>query len=130
LPAGIFAKTTHDRSSPDGDERTPTNHTDPFLLPTQVTLPARQPPSSLLTIDTDISTHRRTSSDSFSSQLTDDEDDKTSSLHVLTDEQLEHLASVYHPLPASIGTMKTSTVPLSESLLQSLSHPFSKLLQR
>jgi hypothetical protein len=82
-------------------------------------------------------THQRKSSDGYSSQITDDEDDKTSSLHVLTDEQLEHLASVYHPLPppppsssSQTGTTKTSSTRMSESLLQSLSNPLSKLVLR
>lgn len=74
--------------------------------------------------------HQRKSSDGYSSQITDDEDDntKSNSLHVLTDEQLEHLACVYQPLPQTGIT--TATASLSESLLQSLSNPLSKLVLR
>jgi hypothetical protein len=78
-------------------------------------------------------THQRKPSDGYSSQITDDEDDKTSSLHVLTDEQLEHLASVYHPLPpqpSQTGTAKSSATRMSESILYSLSNPLSKLVLR
>ena len=137
LPAGIFAKTSSDRSSPDGDERTPTNTTDPFVLPSKQ-LPVAPP--SVVIISSHSSAkglgrpgHQRKTSDGYSSQATDDEDERTGSLHVLTDEQLEHLASVYHPLPAPpppAGTTRASTMQLSESLLNSLSNPLSKLLQR
>jgi hypothetical protein len=80
-------------------------------------------------------THQRKPSDGYSSQITDDEDEKTGSLHVLTDEQLEYLAPVYHPLPlppssVQTGTTKTSSTRMSESLLQSLSNPLSKLVLR
>lgn len=74
--------------------------------------------------------HERKGSDGYSSQVTDDEDDKTSSLHTLSDEQLEHLASVYHPLPQQPPTSQTGTTRMSETLLQSLSNPLSKLVLR
>ncbi|CAF5216709.1 unnamed protein product, partial [Rotaria magnacalcarata] len=55
-------------------------------------------------------------------------------LHVLTDEQLEHLASVYHPLPptrsSETGTTKTASTRMPDSLLFSLSNPLSKLVLR
>ncbi|CAF3836093.1 unnamed protein product [Adineta steineri] len=136
LPAGIFANTSG-RSSPEGDETTPTNFNDQFLLT------SKQPPPSMVIIDSDkqsktnlYNTHERKSSDGYSSQLTDDEDERTGSLHVLTDEQLEHLTSVYHPLPppppssSQTGTTKTSSTQISESLLYSLSNPLSKLVLR
>lgn len=140
LPAGIFANTSG-RSSPEGDETTPTNFNDQFLLNTK----PKQPPPSVLVIKSDKrpnemtsnTHHQRKSSDGYSSQITDDEDDKTSSLHVLTDEQLEHLACVYHPLPqvpasssSQTGTTRPSSTQMSESLLRSLSNPLSKLVLR
>ncbi len=134
LPAGIFANTSG-RSSPEGGETTPTNFNDQFLLS------SNQTPPQIVVINSDKQTktifhktHQRELSDGNSSQVTDDEDDKTGSLHVLTDEQLEHLASVYHPLPlppsSQTGTTKTSSTRMSESLLQSLSNPLSKLVLR
>ncbi|UJR15634.1 hypothetical protein I4U23_002571 [Adineta vaga] len=138
LPAGIFANTSG-RSSPEGDETTPTNFNDQFLLNPK----PQQPPPPIVVINSNKQTnnmtqnvHQRKSSDGYSSQITDDEDDKTSSLHVLTDEQLEHLACVYHPLPqiptssSQTGTTRTSSTQMSESLLHSLSNPLSKLVLR
>lgn len=133
LPAGIFAKTFTDP-----DEATPTNVRDPFLLPNSSLI--NEPPRPIVIVESDSSTkriitpsHQRKLSDGSSSQLTDDEDDKSSSLHVLTDEQLEHLACVYHPLPvvpATVPSTTSTSATLSESLLNSLSQPFSKLLHR
>ncbi|CAF1155071.1 unnamed protein product [Rotaria sordida] len=138
LPAGIFANTSG-RTSPENDEITPTNFNDQFILSSQ------QPPQIvIINSDTESKnmfhhTHQRKISDDYSSQITDDEDDRTGSLHVLTDEQLEHLASVYHPLPppppsssssSETGTIKTSSTRMSESLLYSLSNPLSKLVLR
>ncbi|CAF0869988.1 unnamed protein product [Adineta ricciae] len=122
LPAGIFANTSG-RSSPEGDETTPTNFNSQFLLNAK----PQQPPPPVLVVKSDkhpnettSNTHQRKSSDGYSSQMTDDEDDKTSSLHVLTDEQLEHLACVYHPLPhvpaSSSSSSQTDTI--DELLLQ------------
>lgn len=63
--------------------------------------------------------------------MTDEEDDKPAPLHVLTDEQLEHLACVYHPLPPSTpSSAPTGMTRMSEALLQSLSNPLSKLVLR
>ncbi|CAF2567264.1 unnamed protein product [Rotaria sp. Silwood2] len=136
LPAGIFANTSG-RTSPVGDETTPTNFNDQFILSSKQPLP---PPPQIVIINSDTQskktfhhTHQRKPSDGYSSQITDDEDDRTGSLHVLTDEQLEHLASVYHPLPPpppETGTTKTSSIRMSESLLYSLSNPLSKLVLR
>ena len=131
LPAGIFANTSG-RTSPEDDEITPTNFDDQFILC------SKQPPPPIVIIESNqqlkqiYHSHQRTSSDDCSSRITDDEDEKTSSLHILTDEQLEHLASVYHPLPppSETGTTKTSSKQLSESLLNSLSNPLSKLILR
>lgn len=130
LPAGIFANTSG-RTSPEGDEKTPTNFQDQFLLS------SKQTPPAMILVDSDhLKSHQRQSSDGYSSQITDDEDDsntKTNSLHTLTDEQLEHLACVYQPLPqtgTTTTTTTTATTSLSESLLQSLSNPLSKLVLR
>lgn len=137
LPAGIFATNISHRSSPEGDEATPTNVQDLFLLPNRTLI--SEPPKPIVIVDSDRSTkriittsHQRKHSDGYSSQLTDDEDEKSTSLHVLTDEQLEHLASVYQPLPivSSAPTTTNQTGTLSESLFNSLSQPFSKLLNR
>lgn len=125
LPAGIFANTSGRTSPEGGDEKTPTNVHDQFLLS------SKQVPPAMIPIDSNQSkSHQRKSSDGYSSQITDDEDDntKSNSLHVLTDEQLEHLACVYQPLPQTGIT--TATTSLSESLLQSLSNPLSKLVLR
>lgn len=131
LPAGIFANTSG-RTSPEGDEKTPTNSTDQFLLPSKQT-----PPPPVVFIDstkpTEKASHERKSSDGYSSQMTDDEDEKATPLHVLTDEQLEHLACVYHPLPPSTpqsSSAQTGMTRMSEALLQSLSNPLSKLVLR
>lgn len=129
LPAGIFANTSG-RTSPEGDEKTPTNSTDQFLLSSIQT-----PPPPIVFIDptkpTDKPSHERKSSDGYSSQMTDEEDDKPAPLHVLTDEQLEHLACVYHPLPPSTpSSAPTGMTRMSEALLQSLSNPLSKLVLR
>ncbi|CAF1654328.1 unnamed protein product [Rotaria magnacalcarata] len=134
LPAGIFANTSG-RTSPEGDEKTPTNFNDEFLLHSQ------EPPPQIVIINSDqqlnkvfSKQHQRKTSDGYSSQITDDEDDRTGPLHVLTDEQLEHLASVYHPLPptrsSETGTTKTASTRMPDSLLFSLSNPLSKLVLR
>lgn len=94
------------------------------------------PPPSVLVINSDTqvlqNSHQRKTSDGYSSQVTDDEDEKTGSLNVLTDEQLAHLSSVYHPLPPPPPppSSQTGTTRMSESLLQSLSNPLSKLVLR
>ena len=136
LPAGIFANTSG-RTSPEGDEKTPTNFTDQFLLSSKQT-----PPPPIVFIDSTKSStdkpssspsHQRKRSDGYSSQMTDDEDEKPCPLHVLTDEQLEHLACVYHPLPPSspaAPSSQTGMTRMSEALLQSLSNPLSKLVLR
>lgn len=58
---------------------------------------------------------------SFSSQRTDDSDDHTSSLHALSDEQLGHLTSVYHPFSSEAGmpspSRDASHSTLSDSML-------------
>jgi hypothetical protein len=41
--------------------------------------------------------------------MTDDGDEKNGSLHVLSDEQLDHLASVYHPYSSETGTHDKSS---------------------
>ncbi|CAF4510773.1 unnamed protein product [Rotaria sp. Silwood1] len=132
LPAGIFANKSG-RSSPEGVETTAKKFNDQFILSSQ------QTPPQIVIINSDAElkktshhTHQRKPSDGYSSQITDDEDDRTGSLHVLTDEQLEHLASVYHPLPPppEAGMAKTISTRMSESLLYSLSNPLSKLVLR
>ena len=132
MPAGIFANTSG-RTSPEGDEKTPTNFHDQFLLS------SNEAPPPIVIINSDKQTeqifhksHQRKTSDGYSSQITDDEDEKPGPLNVLTDEQLEHLACVYHPLPQSsqTGTTKSSSTRMSETLLQSLSNPLSKLVLR
>jgi hypothetical protein len=127
LPAGIFANTSG-RTSPEGDDKTPTNFNNQFILSSNQTPPPIVFINSGKSIDQKF--HERKPSDGYSSQITDDEDDKTGSLHVLTDEQLEHLACVYHPLPTPPSSSQTGTTRMSESLLQSLSNPLAKLVLR
>ena len=129
LPAGIFANTSG-RTSPEGDEKTPTNVNNQFILTSS------QSPPPIVFINSserpvEQKSHQRKSSDGYSSQITDDEEDQRASLHVLSDEQLEHLACVYHPLPTPpTSTSQTGTTTISESLLQSLSNPLAKLVLR
>lgn len=135
LPAGIFANTSG-RTSPELNDKTPTNFSEHFALQSQ------EPPKPIVITNSDTQaiklvnkTHQRKLSDGYSSQMTDDEDDRTNSLHVLTDEQLEDLACIYHPLPisttaAETGTTKPSSIRMPDSLLFSLSNPLSKLVLR
>jgi hypothetical protein len=55
------------------------------------------------------------------SQTTDDDDNKSGSIHVLSDEQLHHLAYDYYSDPSEIsystGTNTRSSKLLSDSLL-------------
>lgn len=140
LPAGIFANTSG-RTSPELDETTPTNANEQFILGSKPT--PTPPPPPIVIIESDKqskravqSSHQRKTSDGYSSQITDDEDEKTGSLHALNDEQLEYLSYIYHPLPPpppqqpETGTTKASAIRLSESLLFSLSNPLSKLVLR
>ena len=64
---------------------------------------------------------------SFSSQIsqaTNDSDDKTGSLHALSDEQLDHLASVYHPYSTELSEETGMHHRSAEQLKNILSESF------
>lgn len=115
LPVGIITNTTFRAPSKFEEE----DHQ--FILrpkevpPTQTTVPT---PSEQ---DDDDSRNRLASISSQKSQLTDEDDDRNGPLHVLSDEQLDHLAYGYHPYPSDIsystGTLSQSSSLLSDSLL-------------
>ena len=131
LPTGVYHKTTDDRSPPEGDDAFVDPLNDQFIL-----RPKEPPASTVVDYDGTLTTtsfpsrtHRRTSS--YSSQFTIDgeQDDDTRSLHVLSDEQIDHLAFGYIVDTSERGTHDPrSTTHMSQSLLDSLSNPLSKLV--
>ena len=135
LPTGVFHKATGDRSPPEGND----TFVDP--LNDQFILRSKAPPQpsvfvydgTLTTTSFPSRTHRRTSSHSSQFTIDGEQDDDTRSLHVLSDEQIDYLASGYETYPSEKGThdpaaLPRSTTLMSDSLLDSLSNPLSKLV--
>lgn len=117
LPAGIFANSSDQSTSDNVDE----NLHDQFILR------PKSPPNAMIIVHSDSTPSRSTS---VSSHITgdEDEDDHSGSLHVLSDEQIHHLASVYDEYSTEKGTHHASLEGMSTDLLDSLSNPLSKLV--
>ncbi|CAF1139612.1 unnamed protein product [Adineta steineri] len=120
LPTGIFTN-SNNRHIPEENEVIKPNNSfnDQFILC------SKQAPQPILinssigetmTLDDDL----RDRVESISSQLTDENDDKAQSLHILSDEQLDHLASVYHPYSTELSSetgMHNQSFAQSKSIL-------------
>ncbi|CAF2841058.1 unnamed protein product [Rotaria sp. Silwood2] len=99
LPAGIFTNTNNRNSSEDDEtiKRTE-NFNNQFILRSKeaphpsIVTNSEQEANALLNSARD----RLRSYSSYVSQTTDDEDDKTGSLNIISDEQLHHLTSIYN----------------------------------
>jgi len=108
LPTGIITTTRYSRED-DDTTKIPNNFNEQFILC------SKQAPYPTLI------NNIRERLQSFSSQIsqtTDDEDDKTGSLHVLSDEQLDHLAYEYHPYPSDPDPIDELILHLQYSKLQ------------
>jgi len=123
LSTGIFAN-QNDRYPPEGNEATrrTSDVNDQFILC------SKQAPQPILIKNAEEETKSlvNTTRDrlpSFSSQIsqaTDESDDTTGSLHALSDEQLDHLASLYHPFSSELSSetgMHNRTVEQSKTII-------------
>lgn len=115
LPVGIITNTTF-RPPPKVDEA---NHQ--FILRPKELPPAQSTVPTASEQDAEDSRDRLASVSSQKSQPTEDDDDRSGILHVLSDEQLDHLAFGHNLYPSDIsystGTLSPSTSLLSDSLL-------------
>jgi len=120
LPSGIITS-THFRRSSESEETTNDIHNQFILRPNDAPHPI------VINHSENENTNIRERVPSFSSQIsqishiTDDDDNKSGSLHVLSDEQLNHLAYEYHSYSSEVsfstGTNSRSPNLLSDSLL-------------
>ncbi|UJR31023.1 hypothetical protein I4U23_018532 [Adineta vaga] len=120
LPAGVFSK-TNNQFSPEVIEpiKRTSDFNDQFLLSSKQSTYSSLVNSSKEESKTFFEEMRDRVS-SFSSQMTDDGDDRTGSLHVLSDDQIDHLASVYYPFSPEIGMTPQSFDPSKNMIPDSI----------
>ncbi|CAF1473609.1 unnamed protein product [Rotaria sp. Silwood1] len=107
LPAGVFAN-TNDRNPPEYDKtrRRTDDFNNQFILcpkgapcPNNLINPEQEAKALL-----DSARDRLPSYSSYVSQSTDDEDEKTASYNIISDEQLDHLTSLYNSFSSESST--------------------------